>query len=323
MRVFTLALCLLASGFTECSAYDTEFSMTWPTPPSGWSVVTGSWTTDADRDESLSESGAYTLHLLDTSVATKLRSDFTPVEQSLQYFVNIRVRSDDITAGYTISVKAEQYATDKVTLVATASLYSGVPAAADTWEWVGSRFKPLNSTVRWIRITVEKTTNTHNVYVDNISLEPQQPSWGKYLNSNQSIGSGSWTTVTFDTDIDALSEDVKIGYSSGVVTAKINGAYSIGSTCTFSTLSDGDLVGIRIKHVQISGGTAFYTYGTRMMAAGSTIMAVHVNAPNVILLAGGTVEIQVYHDHGSAVNALGLVTTNKNCWFTGIRSGRL
>lgn len=302
--------------------------MTWPVSPKYWNVTTGTWGTDIDRDESTIYTGPYSLNMIDTAVATEIRSDLIPWIGGGTEFVTVFAQQDDITAGNTITVEVYGYASDRVTVPAgeNATLFSGVLTAANTWEFVGGKFESNDASTKFIQIRIKKSAVAFNVFIDHVWTEVQQPSWNLYLDeaSATTITTGTWTTVPCANESgDAGGNSIRawiVSHSSGVVTIRHAGSYAMSASVEFDTASDGTAMDIRIK--MTDGVTTKYRYGTRTINGAAGNARVMVSTTDEHLAPGDTVEVQVYHDEGSDLDLVDASSSDSYSFFTGHRNAK-
>lgn len=281
-------------------------------PPKGWEIVTGTWNTHADRDN-FSRFGAYSVKFISSSNATKIRSGFIPVETGVQYVVGAHAYSDDGTAGYYLTMKIEKYNnTDKETPFGT-DTHNFQPTAS-TWEWHSTEYSCVHT--GFIRITLEKTTNTHNMWVDRVVAETGPGRLNVQKLNSQGIADSTWDTVEYETALD-------YGFTkSGVLyVCDVPGYYSITGTAGFDSLDDQTIGAIRLK--VDDGSSPFYVYGNRIAVstAASMDLILTVSHNSIYLGPNWTIEIEVWHDYGSSRNLL--YGSSEGMYFSAMRSGRI
>ncbi len=299
--------------------------MTFVTPPQGWELDVGIWGTDANREETIVVSGGYSVKFNSTAVATALVSPWIPIEDLLQSFYGALLRTDDVTAGYTITLKVDQYDHNRL-FVGTSTMFTGVLDAIDTWQWVGNIRSHL-ATIGWVRMRLEKTTDTHNVYVDNMLTERLQPSWGLYRDSLQTIATGTWTTLATNSSlVAAQSYFLTISRSvsaAGVVTIGPPGAYNFHSAIELDDFAAPGVLDIRLKLTPKGGGASRFRYGTRSyLATGFGGRAV-VSVTNEQLFPGDTAEVQIFQNSGFNVSTVLPDTQHSYNHLTGSRIGKI
>ena len=126
------------------------------------------------------------------------------------------------------------------------------------------------------------------------------PSFYAELSSNQSINSGSWTKVTFDSE----KHDSDGTFASNRFTPAVAGTYFVTAQVAIDELADGK---VAYTAIYFNGSHASGNSGTATVG-GSTTSTASVN----MLLTFDTddyVEVYAYHNHGSARNAIGNSTT--------------
>ena len=126
------------------------------------------------------------------------------------------------------------------------------------------------------------------------------PSFYAELSSNQSVNSGSWTKITFDSE----KHDSDGTFASNRFTPAVAGTYFVTAQVAFDELADGK---VAYTAIYFNGSHASGNSGTDTVG-GSTTSTASVN----MLLTFDTddyVEVYAYHNHGSARNAIGNSTT--------------
>lgn len=289
--------------------------MTWRDPPKSWDVITGTWGTDLDRAESsaLYRSGNYSLHLKNTAVASKIRSGFVPMQTvpvTAEYQVGALIYPDAVGAGYNFTIKVERYPT-RDSLLST-STFTFTPATA-AWQWVSGKYTAAFGG-GFLKVSIEKTTNTHNIYVDRVILERAPPRLDVEMTGGQSIPTGTWTTVDYG------ATGGQYGFTEQVTDeflCDVPGYYTVSASCQLEALSDQTEAGIRIKVV---GAATDYYYGTHFAASGSHDVVLTVPAAMILLQAGDTIEVEIWHNEGSNLN---IPVSNDYKRFLAVRSERL
>ena len=126
------------------------------------------------------------------------------------------------------------------------------------------------------------------------------PSFYAELSSNQSVNSGSWTKITFDSE----KHDSDGTFASNRFTPAVAGTYFVTAQVAIDELADGK---VAYTAIYFNGSHASGNSGTDTVG-GSTTSTASVN----MLLTFDTddyVEVYAYHNHGSARNAIGNSTT--------------
>lgn len=297
--------------------------MTWPTSPRKWELTTGTWGTDADRDETTVLTGNASAHMKSTAVATALRSGWIPIEGNIYYHIWTLVQTDDITAGYNAQIRIQEYGADKSTLVFETLVESRVPRTANVWEWIGGEWIP-NGTARWGKIIINKTANAHNLYWDRVHLEKIRPGFLVYRSSVESIGSGSWTPVTWNvnkygsTGAGRPWNFYRALLSSGAMQLPQGGQWSLGAAVELEDPASACDFNIRIKH-NVPLTLTHYYYGTKFNSDTARLV---VNVPHLYAYGaarGETFEVEVWQNSGGALNVLAATSSSVVNYFSGHR----
>lgn len=125
------------------------------------------------------------------------------------------------------------------------------------------------------------------------------PSVRVYRSTVQSIPSGGWTKVTFDSVRHDNGGPHWLASAPTRLTCKVAGTYQVSSQATFVTTAGGYH---RIAQILLNNAT---TIGTAGMAGATIAAGPYPYAPPVSLVrlsVGDYVELSVYQDSGSAVN---------------------
>lgn len=140
-------------------------------PPDGWSMVVGTWNTDAKTDNGTlyarPKTGRKTLLLMNTTVATRIRSDVKPCTPNRTHDLAVEVRASTIAEAVTF--KAEWLDIDK-NIVFTDLVYDDVMRVPDAWQVFRAQLVPPDA-ARYVRFSVEKSNSAYFVAVDRIIFE--------------------------------------------------------------------------------------------------------------------------------------------------------
>ena len=282
-------------------------------PPSGWSIVTGTWGIDADIVTNPALSGGHSLNLKNTAVATKVVSAWFPVTQSsevpsgfLYYTTRVRARADSIAGGNTVTVKLQYYQSDRITLLNTTVLHSSVLAAANTWQefGLGLASAPAAASL-WGRYEIYKSATAFNAYIDFVYLS-ETPSYFRAfgrtatplaIGINNLTWSLTWRSLT---SLAANNYDIHM-YESGLYTVSLNANFS-GLADQASGYIEIQLNGIAVCRTNFStSGTAnqgWSTSGTFPVSLDTTSYAIataHVYfdaaVPTAVFLNTSTIHI--------------------------------
>lgn len=284
--------------------------MTWRDPPKRWEIVTGTWGTDIDREESIIRTGSYGLVMENTAVATKIRSTWIPVQNGLDYLIAALAYTDNITWGVTI--KVEKYSSSRVYF--GVDTYSRTFATVSTWEWLGAEWRA--SYTGFIKITIEKTANTHHVYLDRVIAERGPARLDVRKLNTQGIPTSTWTTVEFET-----TTDYGFNKSGTLYKCTVPGYYTMSASVHLDDLSDTTIAAIRIK--VNDGSSPVYYYGTRFGMPTTMEPILLISVEPILLLFGYTIEVEVWHNEGSSVNAPNFFGADRGSHFGATRSERM
>lgn len=308
------------------------------TLPPGWfnpDTTNVAWGTDIDRTETVTQSGLYGIHFLNTtpSVDPELRSNLIQVESAVGLAYGALWQTSANGATNWVEVEINGYGSNRTSLLGT-SKRRQVLAATGTWEWVGETLDLSGGgglDVRYIQLVLRKNNIAYHAYVDRVQAEMWITNWQRYRTANQSISASTWTTIDFDANDRNASHGggnpvplTRCTEAAGVITIGPTGQYNLSAVVEFTTFTNASKVDIRFKIIGTGGATTLYRYGNiSHVPAGESarVVASHVNEH---LTSLDTVEVQVWHDDPvpGGVNVVpGADSRNTN--FRGVRVGVL
>ena len=126
------------------------------------------------------------------------------------------------------------------------------------------------------------------------TLAVNTPSFYAELSSNQSVNSGSWTKITFDSE----KHDSDGTFASNRFTPAVAGTYFVTAQVAFDELADGK---VAYTAIYFNGSHASGNSGTDTVGASVSML--------LTFDTDDYVEVYAYHNHGSARNAIGNSTT--------------
>ncbi len=265
----------------------------------GWTVTSGEWGTDIDREESLSVAGPYSIWFKDTTPAAdpQIVSGLHPVTEGTWYAAWGRLRADDVTAGNTMLGQLVFYEGDGTTVISSVTfINNAVLGAADTWEIHSAvNFAPTDA--RWAAWKISKKNNAFNAYVDEVDFHAVPPMFqARRITSAQSINDTTSTDIVFN---EARFEyGAAINTSTGVITLKEAGTWLITLVAKLSSLGDG-----KSAQADIYVNGANFEYAGDLVTNGAAA-DVRVRATAIIfgVPSGTTLTGRIRHNHGSSRN---------------------
>jgi len=153
--------------------------------PDTWKMTAGAWGVDAEREDTITNSGGSSLRIKATSTPTAFISDLVPLDLNVQYNAYVLIRASSIDANKTVIVRMQFYAqADTETPVGEIDLVSNVPLATpNVFQYYGAFFDradPTNAALnaaRWCRFYIQKSTSQlFDIYIDRIELRRVPPS---------------------------------------------------------------------------------------------------------------------------------------------------
>lgn len=189
-------------------------------PPDGFSMVTGTWVTDAELNNGAQKSGKYALRLLATAVATQVQGPLFPVVDGEKIRVGAEWRAAATNVQVTGTVK--YYAADQTTVVgSTGTYFVKTATSADVYE-IGESALTVPSGARYARAFVAKASTSTRVDIDRI--------WAARSRQGESVGNASLldsafasfnTKIPFDNTVPTTGEGV--AYFSLAYTPRLGG----------------------------------------------------------------------------------------------------
>jgi hypothetical protein len=242
-------------------------------PPDGWSLITGTWETDADQNTTTFLSGFCSVELKATATATKLASELMPITQGTyenkHYEVAATFRATRANIGDTILIQAKIYNSD-YTLQSTTTIYNDTVDVIGDWYTRSATIVATNATDNFVQIEVSKAAAAFAVYLDSVEVAPSPPFFAVLRDdatADFTVASSavSWTSVdTFDAPASAAYSDVL--HDSGNIAFLYTRPGTLRAQVTWvDSIPDGTVIGIRI----VRDGTQIATTKFAVGAAGT------------------------------------------------------
>lgn len=170
-----------------------------PFPPDGWRMRTGVWGTDAAVSVT-SELGTYSLELGTSGGATvvAMESTFSPVAEGTPYRALIRWQADSVTAGHTVTLQIEWYASKTGSLLSATTIHNAIAGAANTWQTASTAVE-APATAHWARVVVSKAAQSFLLTIDRVEFESTGETF-EAVDSTTSLNSASWTLINLTTE---------------------------------------------------------------------------------------------------------------------------
>lgn len=223
--------------------------MAFDNPPSNIHIVTGTWGTEVDREETVYLSGSSSV-VMTGAGASAIAGPMTPVSAGINtdrdYEVSVTVRADSVAAGKTVALAIEWYDAAGANVATTTLRAAAVLTAANTWKILSYRTSSIAATYKFARVLITKAASSFNLYVDEIQLLPTPP----YI----SVTDSSLVTTAATWSAAAWSSSYKSDFNfvSSVVSAIYQRVTVIQAVVYFVTgVADGTEIGLRIL---IGGG---------------------------------------------------------------------
>jgi hypothetical protein len=245
-------------------------------PPDGWTVVTGTWGTDLNREDTIVFEGVHSIHLEDTTVASAVyappfviatydsSTDATIIPSNIPFYVYLR-QDDDGNALNTVTVIAETYDLSN-TLVDTVTWWNARLGTSGKWYSIGGHVAPSGAH-NYIKIKISKAARAFDTYIGGIVAEKAPPGWTRNSSGAQVIpNTGAWTTMVIDATSGGDSE-VDLTTTTNAVRLFVAGRYTMtASVRVDADITAGQTLDIRIKKTD-SGGSSVYWYGKPAVGA--------------------------------------------------------
>ena len=276
---------------------------TFANPPDGWAVWDDTvWGTDADGITPGNRgTGSYALRILATANdgAGMVQDMIVPQAPGL-YRLRARVRASSITAGNKVVLELiwdNDAGFPSGTIGAYASFVGELPSA-NVWH-EKSIYLYVPATAYGIYVLVGRAVGQASQFsadFDSVIVE-KVPLWFDVSRATtQSVNSGSWTKVQFATEADdpAACFDASTNHRFDV---PFTGVYSLHASVEFESLTSGKQASLRIRK----------NAATIMSEQDSLLGATHgpviqATTGPIKLAAGDYIEVDAYHDYGSARN---------------------
>lgn len=153
--------------------------------PDTWKMRAGAWGVDAEREDTITNSGGSSLRIKATPTPTAFISDLVPLDLNVQYNAYVLIRASAVEANKTVIVRMQFFAqadtetpVGEIDLVSNASL-----SVANVFQYYGAFFDradPTNAALnaaRWCRFYIQKSTSQlFDIYIDRIELRRVPPS---------------------------------------------------------------------------------------------------------------------------------------------------
>jgi hypothetical protein len=204
--------------------------------PDAWTLVTGTWNTDADLDESISATGDACLRLRNTLVATEVAwRDAVSVEGGKPYRAEFTLRSSSTTAGHTVTARIRWYTASGAWISDSDAVSAVLSAAYAFIPYTVIANAP--ATARMAKLSISKAAQAFYLYIDFADLYAMPVAFHAYLNANSSTLS-SGQAIPFNTEAyDYGNTFTNSGYYDWICPA--SGVYSLQS-CAMANDLDAD-----------------------------------------------------------------------------------
>ena len=254
-------------------------------------MMTGTWGTNADREETISLGGSSSIKMY-SSTATKIAWPMVPISsgiaQDRDYEVKVVWQASDITAGFTGKVELEIYNGSGVLQTTTTIRAAAVLTAADTWEVVSSRVSITNSAYRYARVVITKGASDFQLYIDEVEIRPVCPYISAYDNT-LTTSAGAWTTAVLDVNSNASEMYLTGGFAR---TYHWRRAIITAHAWFSSAIADGSLYGIRIYYAGAALATQHILAGAGSGGQGVSL----ATAVTATMIPGSAYGVEVWTD---------------------------
>lgn len=186
--------------------------MTAPEAPHGWSMYSGTWGTDVDRESTVVRNGKYSIKFFPTAPGSDpgIVSDYIPVDPLDGYRLTWIQRSTSTNSAHKLKMAVEYFDSTKTSLGAATTVYNFNVLAVDTWEVPTYDIQPP-ATAAFARIIFTKTSSvSFTAYLASVDLAVCEPHL-VVTKSSQLIPPITWTRIQFDT----IVREFGISYNTG------------------------------------------------------------------------------------------------------------
>lgn len=258
-------------------------------PPHNVEVVTGTWGTDFDEDDTVFLSGERSLKFISGTPVDPIelqREQPWSVQEGRSYTLTALVRADSVSVGNTIEVAIDWYDLD-MTLLSTGGVGAVELPAANTWiEYPVTADAPANA--RFAKARMVKANTAFNAWLDSWSFTDAIPCFFIYRAGDQTIAASTTTDVVFNAN--RVMVDVSLDTGTGVITFERSGKYLLTILATFNTIAAAKLITLQL----IGGGSFIDGSGVISQDASPVLGGYAISAAVQIETgAGGTVKLQI------------------------------
>jgi hypothetical protein len=261
-----------------------------------WTVTGGTVGTDFTIQTTDAVHGYVSLRMEATAVAAAVQSAIVPAEQNRPHKLRVWLKASSNAAGSNVTVTARAIRNGKA-LGTLFTMIAGVPLSAAA-TWLLYELELTDALANGYYITISKAAVAFQLSVGLAEVVPCKKSFSAYPSGNQSVNSGAWTKVLFQTEIHDYGSTYTNGATS-LFTAPARGLWHFDATVLLDALAADK------QHV-----IAFYVNGAEYRGRAHTRVGSAVSTPSLVLSAdillnkGDNVGVYMLHDHGSARNAL-------------------
>jgi hypothetical protein len=289
-------------------------------PPDHWSLLTGTWAEGGDVWHATSATNGRHVSFRGTAANPVFRSGAWPISRGTtvaKLFATVRP-AGTLSAGRGLFFQVEFFADEALTNQ-TGSADAVAPwniAAANVWaDFAADLAVPAGSNFARVRVYKETASSAYLFDLAGVYFEPsvplaagfELPSLGGVTHvratrfTAQAIPSGAETLMIFPTEVyDSLGE---YNPATGIFTALVGGYYRVSASMLYNSSSwtAGTLCQIALHR----NGTVV-SQGSRplMETAITQFFGASIN-DTVLLTAGQTLEIRLYHTRGASTDTIG------------------
>lgn len=266
-------------------------------PPDGWTVDSGTWGTDFDRNTAVTNLvGDSCIEFKPTATACKLLGPLTPIAEGDGYRGEVYMAGSGSGTG---SVYAFLDWYDKSQAYISQTSIGGYSCANSSWaSLVGRATAPSNA--RYARIELYKpTTMTGSVYVDYTMLIQATDEARMTQGSSQTIPASTWTDIVFDTG--GTLGRMSIDTGTGRITPGRTGRYMVLAAATLTNLNNGDQVKLKSR---------LGYKGTELIMGGAGAVTLTLTSLEGITVLGTAMSIQVWHNSSNTITTSGSGSEN-------------
>lgn len=292
-------------------------------PTDGWHMVTGVWGTDADEDTTtVNTLGDSSVQMLSTAVATKITTDFIPIEAAQPYSFRAAVQASSISTGppaHTVELSVNQYLADKSLIGGFNWFPASVLPGAATWYELSTVLN-MAANAKYIKLVAAKAAELFTVNIDLAEMKQHPHAFRAWQSTDTTLATATWTQIQFQEE--SYDYGFTYLYSAGgptsEFTARREGIHHFDTHVLFdNTIADGTTVALAL-YKDTGGGAAEVVRLANEATSKTNEFWGMGGSADLYLNRGDIVSVYGYQAEGVNNNT---EQSNAWCWFSGHQIG--